>query len=44
LLQCGRYELTSAILRESPRGLEKTPVALRAVIQRCLAKEPAQRY
>lgn len=38
------YELTSAILREPPRRLEKTPPALRTILQRCLAKEPGQRY
>jgi tetratricopeptide (TPR) repeat protein len=38
------YELTSAILREPPRPLEKTPPGLRAVILRCLAKETGQRY
>jgi tetratricopeptide (TPR) repeat protein len=38
------YELTSAILRETPRPLERVPPALRAVVQRCLAKEPGQRY
>jgi tetratricopeptide (TPR) repeat protein len=38
------YELTSAILRESPRPLEKAPPALRAAVQRCLTKEPGQRY
>lgn len=38
------YELTSAILRESPRPLERVSPALRAVVQRSLAKEPGQRY
>ena len=38
------YELTSAILREPPQRLERVPPTLRAIIQRCLAKEPAQRY
>jgi len=38
------YALTSAILREPPRPAENAPPALRAVIQRCLAKEPGQRY
>ena len=39
------FELTSAILREPPAPLPETvPVGLRAVIQRCLAKEPGQRY
>jgi len=39
------FELTSAILREPPRILpERVPAGMRAVIQRCLAKEPGQRY
>jgi tetratricopeptide (TPR) repeat protein len=38
------YELTSAILREPPRTAETAPPAMRAVIARCLAKEPGQRY
>jgi tetratricopeptide (TPR) repeat protein len=39
------FELTSAILHEPPAPLPETvPVGLRAVIQRCLAKEPGQRY
>jgi tetratricopeptide (TPR) repeat protein len=39
------FEMTSAILREPPRTLpERVPAGLRAVIQRCLAKEPGQRY
>jgi len=38
------YELTSAILREPPRLAENAPPMLRAVIARCLAKEPGQRY
>jgi tetratricopeptide (TPR) repeat protein len=38
------YELTSAILREPPRPAESAPPMLRAVIARCLAKEPGQRY
>lgn len=38
------YALTSAILREPPRAAENAPPALRAVIARCLAKEPGQRY
>lgn len=39
------FELTSAILRETPAALpEEVPPALRAVIQRCLAREPGERY
>jgi tetratricopeptide (TPR) repeat protein len=39
------YELTAAILRETPAPLPaKTSAGLRGVIDRCLAKEPAQRY
>jgi serine/threonine protein kinase/thioredoxin-like negative regulator of GroEL len=39
------FELTSAILREPPRALPaRVSAGLRAVIQRCLAKEPGQRY
>jgi serine/threonine protein kinase len=39
------FEMTSAILREPPRILpERVPAGLRAVIQRCLAKEPGHRY
>jgi tetratricopeptide (TPR) repeat protein len=37
-------ELVSAILRESPGEAEDAPPLLRGVIQRCLAKEPGQRY
>jgi serine/threonine protein kinase len=40
-----KYELSSAILREPPTPLpQRVPPGLRAVIQRCLAKEPGQRY
>ena len=39
------FELTSAILRESPAPLPAhVPASLRSIIQRCLAKEPGQHY
>jgi serine/threonine protein kinase len=39
------FEISSAILRETPVALgAPVPPGLWAVIQRCLAKEPAQRY
>ena len=38
------FELSSAILRETLAPPRSASPALRAVIQRCLAKEPAQRY
>jgi eukaryotic-like serine/threonine-protein kinase len=39
------YELTSSILREEPKALPvRVPESLRAVINRCLLKEPARRY
>lgn len=39
------FEVTSAILKDAPRPLPvHVPPGLRAVIQRCLAKEPGQRY
>ena len=38
-------ELSSAILHQPPEPLpRRVPVSRRAVIERCLAKEPAQRY
>ncbi len=37
------YELSSAILREAPPPVQ-VPTALRAVIERCLEKEPGERY
>ncbi len=41
----GRFEVTSAVLRDSPAPLPpRVPAGLRTVIHRCLAKEPAQRY
>jgi len=39
------FELSSAILREMPKPLgPPVPPGLWAIIQRCLSKEPAQRY
>ncbi len=39
------YELTSAILRETPASMPAAvPAALRYIIERCLEKEPGQRY
>ena len=39
------FEVSSAILRELPKPLgPPVPPGLWAIIQRCLAKEPAQRY
>ena len=39
------YELCSTILREAPRALPMhVPPGLRAIILRCLAKQPEQRY
>jgi Tol biopolymer transport system component/tRNA A-37 threonylcarbamoyl transferase component Bud32 len=39
------FEVTSAILRESPPPLSShVPAGLRAILQRCLSKDPAQRY
>jgi serine/threonine-protein kinase len=40
-----KFEVTSAILEQPPRPLpESVPAGLRSVIERCLAKEPAERY
>ena len=39
------YELDAAILNEPPEPLPaRVPAALAAIIERCLAKDPAQRY
>ena len=39
------YELSSAILNQAPRPLpSQVPTELRAVIERCLEKEPGRRY
>lgn len=39
------FETSSAILRESPAPLPpRAPAGLRAIVQRCLAKDPAERY
>ena len=39
------FEITSSILRDQPDPLERrVPAPLRAVIARCLAKDPALRY
>jgi serine/threonine-protein kinase len=39
------FEVTAAILGQPPRPLpERVPVGLRSVIERCLAKEPGERY
>jgi len=39
------FELTSAILRESPAPLPAhVPPGIRGVVQRCLAKDPSHRY
>jgi len=39
------FELSSSILNQTPSSLpEKVPIELRAVIERCLEKEPARRY
>lgn len=39
------FTLSSAILRESPAPLSaRVPAGLKRVIQRCLAKEPGERY
>ena len=40
-----KFEVTSAILEQPPRPLpERVPAGLRSVIERCLAKEPGERY
>ena len=40
-----KFEVTSAILEQPPRPLpESVPAGLRSVIERCLAKEPGERY
>jgi len=42
---CTGFELSSAIMREIPKPLgPPVPPGLWAIIQRCLSKEPAQRY
>ncbi len=39
------FATSSAILAESPRSLSRSvPLALRLIIERCLAKEPGNRY
>jgi len=38
------FAVSSAILRESPPPLSTAPPGLRSVVERCLAKEPGQRY
>ncbi len=39
------FELTTSILQDQPAALpQRVPPGLRAVIQRCLAKSPGQRY
>ena len=40
-----KFEVTSAILEQPPRPLSaNVPAGLRSVIERCLAKEPGERY
>jgi serine/threonine-protein kinase len=39
------FEVTSAILRDAPRAIPaRVPAPMKAVIARCLAKDPAMRY
>jgi serine/threonine-protein kinase len=39
------FELSSAILNQAPEPLpERVPVELKAIVERCLAKEPGRRY
>ncbi len=39
------FDLTSAILRDSPATLpQRVPATIRRIVQKCLAKDPQQRY